>query len=217
MQMNKTHFVIAMLSLLLMQSPVLSQSQEVPKFEVAAEFTTLERDNFFGKRTEPGFGGRFTYNLTSVFSLEGAGYFFPRRCYGCRNGGNVTEVLGGVKVGKRFENWGIFAKARPGFVSFSQGNVDIVQAPANPALPIQFQISRSNNFAADLGGGVEFYASKRIVTRFDFGDTLIHYKRDERQVVIFDPVTSTSSIIPFPIPARTTHSFQFMASVGFRF
>lgn len=215
--MNKTHFVVAMLSLLLMQSAAFSQSQEVPKFEVAAEFTTLERDNFFGKRTEPGFGGRFTYNLNRVFSLEGAGYFFPKSCNSCRNNGNVAEVLGGVKVGKRFENWGIFAKARPGFVSFSQGNIDIVQAPANPALPIQFEINRSNSFAADLGGVVEFYPSKRIVTRFDFGDTLIHYKRDERQVVIFDPVTSTPSIIPFPVPARTTHNFQFVASVGFRF
>jgi hypothetical protein len=217
MQMNKTHFVVAMLSVFLMQSQALAQSQEVPKFEVAAEFTTLERDNFFENRTEPGFGGRFTYNLNRVFSLEGAGYFFPKRCNSCRNNGNVTEVLGGVKVGKRFENWGIFAKARPGFVSFSQGDIDIIQAPSIPELPIRFEISRSNSFAADIGAVVEFYASKRIVTRFDAGDTIIHFGRDERQFVIFDPATSTSRIVPFPIPARTTHNFQFMASVGFRF
>lgn len=215
--MNKTHFLIAMLSVFFMQSQAMSQSQEVPKFEVAAEFTTLERDNFFGKRTEPGFGGRFTYNLNSVFSLEGAGYFFPKRCNSCRNNGNVTEVLGGVKVGKRFENWGIFAKARPGFVSFSQGDIDILRAPAIPELPIQFEINRLNSFAADIGGVLEFYPSKRIVTRFDAGDTIIHLRRDERQIVIFDLATSTSNIIPFPIPARTAHNFQFMASVGFRF
>src|SRR6185295_17494205 len=145
-----------------------------------AEFTSLERNNFSGARTEPGFGGRFTYNLNRVVSFEGAGYFFPKRCNSCRNNGNVTEVLGGVKVGKRFEHWGIFAKARPGFVSFSQGDIDILRAPANPQFPIQFEVNRLNSFATDVGGVIEFYASKRLVTRFDAGDTLIHFRRDER-------------------------------------
>jgi len=215
--MNKTQFVVAVLSIFLMQSQTLSQSQDVPKFEVAAEFTTLERDNFSGKRTEAGFGGRLTYNLNRVFSLESAGYFFPRRCNSCSNNGNVTEVVGGVKVGKRFENWGIFAKARPGFVSFSQGDVDVIRVPANPALPIDFDIHRLNAFAADLGGVLEFYPSKRIVTRFDFGDTLIHFRRDDRQAIIFDPLTSVAHSVPFQVPSRTSQNFQFMASVGFRF
>ena len=201
-------FLIALLSVFLWQSQALAQSDEVPKFEVAAEFTTLERDNFSGKRTEPGFGGRFTYNLNSVFSLETAGYFFPKRCFGCRNNGNVTEVLGGVKVGKRFENWGIFAKARPGVVSFSEGKFDIISGSS----PFELKTNRLNSFAADLGGVVEFYPSKRIVTRFDAGDTIIHFKRSD--IPIF---SINSTIIPFPVPARTSHNFQFMASVGFRF
>jgi hypothetical protein len=217
MQMNKTHFVIAMLSVFLLYSQALSQTDEVPKFEVGVEFTTLERDNFSGKRTEPGFGGRFTYNLNRVLSLESAGYFFPKRCNSCRNNGNVTEVLGGVKVGKRFEHWGIFAKARPGVVSFSQGDLEIRRVPATPALPIEFEFNRLNSFAADIGGVVEFYCSKRIVTRFDAGDTIIHFRNQERQIIIFDPATSTSNLIPFRIPARTAHNFQFVASFGFRF
>ena len=35
-----------------------------------------------------------------------------------------------MKVGKRFEKWGIFAKARPGAISFSQGAFDIIPSPA---------------------------------------------------------------------------------------
>jgi hypothetical protein len=115
--MKKTCFVAAIV-ILLVQSQAFSQSQEVPKYEVAAEFTTFERDNeYTGQRTEPGFGGRFTYNINRIFSIESAGYFFPKRCFDCVNPGRVTQVLGGVKVGKRFENWGIFAKVRPGVVS----------------------------------------------------------------------------------------------------
>ena len=108
--MNRTLFVIAVI--LLIQSPSLAQSQELPKFEVAGEFTTLEREAFSQRRTEPGFGARFTYNLNQMFSLEAAGYLFPKKCSECRNTGNVAEGLAGVKVGKRFEKWGIFAKAR---------------------------------------------------------------------------------------------------------
>ncbi|HEV8430961.1 MAG TPA: hypothetical protein VGQ41_23865 [Pyrinomonadaceae bacterium] len=196
-----------------------AQSQELPKFEVAGEFTTLERDSFTGNSTEPGFGGRFTFNLNRIVSLETAGYFFPKRCLRCRDNGRITEVLGGVKVGKRFESWGIFVKARPGVVSFSEGDFNIVPAPApaDPSFPFQFEINRTTNFATDFGAVVEFYPSKRIVTRFDAGDTLIHFNSGTRNVIQFIPSTNSFLVLPLNVPSRTTHSFQFMASVGFRF
>ena len=125
--------------------------------------------------------------------------------------------MGGVKVGKRFENWGIFAKARPGVISFSQGDFNIVEVPVSPAFPFVFQVNRLNNFATDIGGVLEFYPSRRIVTRFDAGDTIIHFTRRTKNAVAFDPTTETFRLIPFTVPARTTHNFQFMASVGFRF
>jgi hypothetical protein len=196
-----------------------SQPQELPKFEVAAEFTTLERDEFSGARTDPGFGGRFTLNLNRVVSFETAGYFFPKQCRTCRNAGRVTEVLGGVKIGKRFEKWGIFVKGRPGVVSFSEGDSNIIPMapPADPTFPFQFVINRSTNFATDVGGVIEFYPSKRIVTRFDAGDTIIHFNKTTRNVIQFTPSSNSFVILPLNVPSRTTHSFQFMASVGFRF
>ena len=213
--MNRTLFVVAMITVSM--TPAFAQTQDLKKFEVAAEFTTLERDEFTGQRTDPGFGGRFTYNLNRVFALEAAGYFFPKRCFRCRNNGRITEGLAGVKVGKRFENWGIFAKVRPGVVSFSQGTFNIVDNPANPEFPIQFELKRLTTFATDVGGVLEFYPSKRIVTRFDAGDTIMHFRKRSTNTVIFDPITNGFSLVPITIPSRTTHHFQFMASVGFRF
>ena len=67
-------FLIALLTVFLLQSQAQAQSEELPKFEVAAEFATLHRESF-SSRTDLGFGGRFTYNLNQVFSLEGVGYF----------------------------------------------------------------------------------------------------------------------------------------------
>ena len=216
--MNR-NLLLSLIALLLMQSPALSQSQppELPKFEVAGEFTTLERENFGSRKTEPGFGGRFTYNLNEVFSLETAAYLLPKECDFCEHGGRVTELFGGVKIGKRFEKWGIFGKARPGLVSFSKGELDIVSVPAAPSFMVDFETHRTTHFATDLGGVVEFYVSKRIVTRFDAGDTIIHFGPRPVQVITFDPVTSTFGLMPFTLPSRTTHNIQFMTSVGFRF
>jgi hypothetical protein len=213
--MNRTVFVVVVVCLVQLQA--LAQSDELPKFEVAAEFTTLEREAF-SRRTEPGLGGRFTYNLNEMFSLEAAGYFFPKRCSECRNAGNISQGLAGVKVGKRFEHWGVFAKARPGVISFSQGAFDAFPPPDGfPFSPIEIKPKRLTAFAMDVGGVVEFYPSKRIVTRFDLGDTIIHFNRRTMNTVSFNDVTNTITPTTIPIPARTSHNFQFMTSVGFRF
>ena len=215
--MKKTCFVAAIVILVLGQSQAFSQSQELPKFEAAAEFTTFERDEFWGQRTEPGLGGRITYNINRIFSVEGAVYFIPKRCFDCVNNGRVTEVLGGVKVGKRFENWGIFAKVRPGVVSFGRGDFDIIATGGGGPFPFQFENIRVNAFATDVGGVLEFYPSKRIVTRIDAGDTIMHFGRSVRNRIQFNPLTNDIVLFPFVQPSRTTHHFQFMTSVGFRF
>jgi hypothetical protein len=215
--MKRTTFFAAAVCIVLLHSIALSQSQDLPKFEVAAEFTTLERGEFSGRRTDPGFGGRFTYNLNKVFSLEAAGYFFPKGCFDCRQNGRVTEVLGGVKAGKRFDSWGIFAKARPGVVSFSEGDFEVVSTGGGGVFPFRFERNALNAFATDVGAVLEFYPSKRIVTRFDVGDTIIHFPSRTRNFVQFDPSTGGSFLVPFNIPGRTTHNFQFMTSIGFRF
>lgn len=214
--MKRTLFIVTVILVIAVRA--LAQSQEVPKYEVAGEFTTLERESVFQRRTEPGFGGRFTYNINEVFSLEAAGYYFPKNCFQCRNAGTTTEGLAGVKVGKRFEKWGIFAKARPGAISFSQGTLDAFPPPVGfPFFPIQFELKRLTTFAMDVGGVVEFYPSKRIVTRFDAGDTIIHFKRRNFNTVLFNPLTNELTPTTIPIPSRTSHNFQFMTSVGFRF
>ena len=123
--MNRTSVLTAVISVFLLHSAAFSQSQDLPKFELAGEFTTLERSDFGSGRTEPGLGGRFTYNLNRTFSLEAAGYFFPKECFRCVNQGRVIQAVGGLKAGKRFESGGIFGKVRPGIVSFSDGEFNL--------------------------------------------------------------------------------------------
>jgi hypothetical protein len=216
--MNRRLVLLAITCTLIMQTNALAQSQDLPKFEIAGEFTTLERDDFFfgsGQRTEPGVGARFTFNFNRSLAFETAGYLFPRHCDICPNGGNMSQVVAGAKIGKRFEKWGIFAKARPGVVSFSRGEFKTILL--SPTGPIQIETNRITNFATDLGGVLEFYPSPRIVTRFDVGDTIIHFRRRTANAVSINPVTNEFTLIPFILPARTTHNFQLVAGVGFRF
>ena len=214
--MNRTRFLIALTCVLLGQTLVLAQTSDLPKYEIAGEFTTMNRDNFAGG-TEAGVGARFTFNLNKTVSLETAAYHFPRTCFSCEHNGTVTEVFGGLKVGKRFEKWGIFAKGRPGIASFSRGAFTVVPAAGPPSFPFDFELHRVNSFAVDTGGVVEFYPSKHIVTRFDVGDTIIHFSERRFNQIVSDFTGNTFTIFPITVPAKTTHNFQFMASVGFRF
>ena len=211
-----TRKLLLVISLLLIQPTVFAQTQDVPKLELGAEFASLVRDNFGGTKSDAGFGGRITYNLNENFALESAGYFFPERCFNCRNNGRVIEVVGGLKAGKRFNSWGVFAKARPGIVHFTEGQFDVIPTGPSPGFPFQFQTRGLTNFAADLGGVLEFYPSRRIVARFDAGDTLIHFRRLTNNFLTTDS-SGDLIVLPFTTPATTTHNFQFSAGVGFRF
>ena len=200
-----------------------AQSADVPKFELAAQFTSITKPDYSNGRTEPGFGATFTFNLNRNVALEAVANFFPQQCRYCGSGpvegdnsGNIAQGLFGVKAGKRFEKWGIFAKGRPGVVSFSNGDSRYVTAGGTVFLP-QFEKNRLTNFALDAGGVLEFYPSKRIVTRFEAGDTMIHYRQRQTNFLTFDPTTGIVGLVPFTTRSEVRHNFQFTAGVGWRF
>ena len=226
--MNRNKFIVMILTLvslqLLCSGNTLAQSDEVPKVELGVQFTSITKPDFNNGDTEPGLGGRFTFNLNRSIALEAVGNFFPHNCRFCGRGpvagdnsGNITQGLFGVKAGKRFEKWGIFGKARPGIVSFSGGNSTYVDTGAGSSFPFELRRRRLTNFAADLGGVIEFYPSRRLVTRFEAGDTLIHYGPRQSNFFSFDPTTGTTFLVPFTTRSETRHNFQFAAGVGWRF
>lgn len=198
----------------------LAQSDEVQKFEVGAQFSSLSIDKGGETRTEPGFGGRFTYNVTNDFALEAEGNFFPRddRFVAFRTGGRAIEGLFGIKLGKRYKRFGIFGKARPGFISFSRGLAEFFPTgiTADPSAAFDVRIKRLTHFAADIGGVLEFYPSRRVFTRIDVGDTMIRYGQTTVTTFALAP-DGTFTSFPVTIPSDTSHNFQFSAGVGFRF
>ena len=196
-----------------------AQTDETKRFEVGVHFTALGIDEG-ATRTEPGFGGRFTFNVTDNFALEAEGDFFPGkgRFRAFRSGGRAVEGLAGVKIGRRFKRFGIFAKARPGLISFSEGRVEVFPSTTTFTADTFFtqRTHHLTHTAVDLGGVLELYVSRRVFARFDAGDTIIRYR--ETTLTIFSGVPGGPfTPIQFTIPSDTVHNFQFTGGVGFRF
>jgi hypothetical protein len=233
-QLDPFKTALAMFVVLLANGAALAQ-EDVPKFEIGAQFSLLSlrrRSQIVkhpiapgaigvapavGSRTEPGFGGRFTYNLTNILAFEAEGNLFPRSEVGRgMPGGRIFQGQFGVKAGKRFRRFGIFGKARPGFVGFTQVSkllrtTIVNNPPPTPPFTVgEFGMGNDLYFSMDLGGVVEYYPAGRVFARFDLGDTIIRYGTYREQGAFF-----SRAIIERP--SETKHNLQFGAGVGFRF
>lgn len=196
------------------------EKSKATRFEIGAQFSSI---TFTPERTQPGFGGRFTFNFNDHLALESELNYFPND-----NGftsvrgpnGRATQGLFGVKAGKRFKHFGIFGKGRPGFISFTRGSGDVVitgpPVPGDIVPQFDFNPRRLTHLAFDLGGVLEFYPSRRLVTRFDVGATIIRLGQTTFQNLIAGP-GNTFTVSPVTIPGETVSSFQFSAGIGYRF
>jgi hypothetical protein len=209
----------AIIFALMLNAPTVhAQKEDAPKVEVGVFFTslTLHDPDFGSGETQPGVGGRLTYNLTDNIAVEGELNIQPERARAFSSGGDLLQGQFGIKAGKRYEKFGIYAKARPGFASFSRvGEVvgfDTVTFPDGVFVVPQVRFDRQTYFSTDLGGVLELYPTRRILARFDIGDTLIRY--NGRTTAVFGPPASPTF---FTRPASTEHNFQFSAGIGFRF
>ncbi len=182
-------FCLATACLAFFASAAHAQSGTLP-FEVGLQFTSL-RLHALGEGAG-GFGGRFTYNRFEHLAFEAELNHFPENPSGDFG---ETEAFFGVKAGTRFDQFGLFAKARPGVIHFGGGSA-------------AERLSQKTQFACDLGGVFEYYPSPRWLVRADFGDTIIPFGN----TTFLSPLGGTSAG-PNVVRLGTTHNFQ--GSVGF--
>jgi hypothetical protein len=167
---------------------------ETPKVEIGAQYTLLRISGFGGSdATDNGVGGRITFNVNDKVGIEGEYNFFPEGRINFANrsailDSNRTQGLFGVKYAiARSNSAAIFAKARPGFMRFTQGT------------PAAGTSSNETQFAFDYDGVIELYPARAIALRFDVGDTVIRFD---------NPVFAN----PF-----FTHNLQISTGVALRF
>src|SRR5260370_38405894 len=189
--------------------PICAQSK-TPKFEVGAQFSLIRFSDL--DITEPGFGGRFTYNINKHVAVEAEGNFFPRdpeNFYEALKGGHKTQALFGIKAGMRSRRIGLFLKVRPGLVSFSNLTRVGCDCNAPPQKPSE------TDFALDVGGVVEFYTSRRTFLRFDLGDTIVH-SNSGNTIELPGSVKQEGSFVIKNVIRSTSHNLQLNVGVGIR-
>ena len=81
----------------------------------------------------------------------------------------------------------------------------------------QFRLGKATNFSTDVGAVVEFYPSRRIVTRFDIGDTIIRYGDYGEPALVVCALCCPCVNQLFLRPKETKHNLQFSAGVAIRF
>lgn len=201
------------LALLLFDGSARAQEHDAPKYEIGVQYTSLSIDlpGFGGTENAPGVGARFTYNLTDYFAIEAEGNVYPGVTQDYTTGGDPQQLQVGVKAGKRWKRFGLFAKARPGYITFSE-TLTPLPVVSGSAVNFVYDRERKTHFSTDVGGVLEFYPSKRMLVRFDAGDTIIRYG-GHRELL----PGSTGSPVITPVGSEIKHNFQFTAGIGLRF
>ena len=197
--------LVAIISLFCFFSTPIGRCQEQPtRFEIGPLFTYLRVPDSFpiNAQNQAEIGGRFSWNfsrhVTLDAELEGS-LFRTTNLTTSYQGGYLLQSFVGIKVGKRWDKFGIFGKFRPGLTSYS-GVIKQFQSGT-------LGFGRRTDPAFDLGGTAEFYVSRRILLRYDFGDTIIHYNSS----------TITISGQSIAAPSELRNNFQFSTAIAFRF
>jgi hypothetical protein len=163
-----------------------------PRFEFGGQLYSLGA----GDVNDAGAGGRFTYNFNRYFAIDtemNASLNVGDETIGV----NGALVFAGVKVGRRFNDVGIFAKARPGFTTSFTRHTG----------PGFFDSDRVTKPALDLGVVLEYYPSKHSVVRFDVSNVIIGFGDD-----LIEEVRC-----PCPRRIGTKNGLYLSIGYGFRF
>jgi hypothetical protein len=180
------------------------------KFEVGGVFTSITLSDFkartlpglaTGDSTVQGIGGRIAYNFAENIALDAEGSFFPESHLGNDEFGQKLQGFVGVKAGIRKQHVGVFAKARPGVMSFAEFST--VGNCSATSFGSVCNVGAENDFAMDLGGVFEYYPTDRMIVRADVGDTIVRY--------------SSRRFGSSVLSSETKNNFQISIGFGWRF
>ena len=190
-------FVVFFVVLFFMSSAALFAQ----RFDAGAHIVATHSSEF--DRGDTGVGGRFAWHPVDLIGAEAEMTFYPGDF---PSSGSFSrsriEGLFGLTVGPRIARVRPFAKLRPGFLTFrGQPVVCILIFPP----PLSCQLDGRTVLALDAGGGVELFATERLIIRVDAGDRLLKYP---------GPSFRSGRVAQEPF---FSHDFRFSAGAGVRF
>ena len=129
--------IVLLLTIVAFASVAVAQSTK-DKIEIGVQTTALtlvQPDFSVFDDTQLGIGGRFTFNFNRSIAAEAEINFLPQKQFVLTADGRAVQAQFGVKIGKRFEKFGIFGKVRPGFLSVDRTASYIPGASINGPAP----------------------------------------------------------------------------------
>jgi hypothetical protein len=149
----------------------------VRRFEIGGQFSDLTL-GYHGETNVPKFalGPEFAFNLNRHLALDASwSVMHPRRCatsWSCSGG--LESVFGaGARAEARTKHYGLFAYGRPGVIYETAWTESYFYA--GPTGTVNETLPSLTDFAADVGGGVEYFGPYRVRTRMELGDLLEYH------------------------------------------
>ncbi len=178
---------VAFVVSVMMAVPVLAQSTQA-----GVHYSALAQE--YPDQSRSGVGGFIVFSPLAWLGVDATtSLFFSEPI-----GGYAWQVLAGPRVGVSWSDFAVFGRVRPGFVRFSErfGKPNIACILIFP--PPAACLAPHTNFSLDVGGTVEVPLNPSMLLRFDLGDTLMRFDRND-------------------LGAEWVHNLQFAAGVGWRF
>lgn len=143
----------------------------LPRWEIGTQYTNVSLPVLSNscesggcRKNLSGAGFNFDYNFTRLIAFDSTMNLIP----GQQGSKAMAEGLFGIRIGERYQHFGIFGKVRPGFIYYESA-----MPGGGSTTPTSL-----TRFAADFGGIVELYPARNSTVRFDVGTTLVRYLSD---------------------------------------
>jgi len=209
--MSRTHFArcaVAFLWFLGFVTPKAHGQSDYSRSEISLQAGTIHFYNASGISYFLGVGGRYDFNLNRRLAFETQVEFFPsdiRPIYQYR-GGKTVHIVSGVRA-KAYQSkrYAVFGLIRPGLLVFS----DVPQFSAGAT---GVKHGAQGDFAPNLGGGVEFYPTPRLITRFELSGNPIRVANTKESIVECPPCHQVIVLSPGSVP----DTWRFSFGVGYR-
>jgi hypothetical protein len=184
--------------------PAARAQEEYSRFEVSGQLSLIRLlDSSGNAQSHLGFGGRLDINLTRRLALESQVDFFPHPAspFLQSQGGRALQGMFGIRgkviQSKRFAVYGLL---RPGLIHFEKVGV------FSPTPPSFFTTRPATYFLINLGGGIEFYPSPRLIARFEISGNPYRIPKFTKQ--------AASGFVS--APGQITDTFRVSVGMGYR-
>ncbi len=205
--MNVKKTMLALLLGCSLVSPRAVPAQQYTRIEGGLGSSVLV-SNRFSSATDAGLGARFTYNFTPSIAVDSEIDSYLNNRDSLRSlqfGGHAISGVIGLKAGIRERKFGIFFKARPGFMSFDH-------ALSSSAIFGSLATKRITHAGLDLGIIAEFYPSARTILWTDIGTFLTRYG----EATLFSEPTPNGTI-SVRSTGRVDVPWRLAVGLGYRF